>query len=127
MNSRTDALLLKALQFPAGAERDAFLAEVCQDDAALRGQLDVMIEHDAAADAFFDELATVSTPSGATSMPGEKPGDVIGRFKLIRIIGEGGFGTVWMAEQNEPVQRQVALKIIRIGMDTREFIARFEQ
>jgi serine/threonine protein kinase/tetratricopeptide (TPR) repeat protein len=59
--------------------------------------------------------------------PQEAAGSRIGHYQLLKIIGEGGFGTVWMAEQSEPVQRRVALKIIRIGMDTREFIARFEQ
>ena len=56
----------------------------------------------------------------------EKPGARIGRFKLLQQIGEGGFGTVWMAEQQEPVKRKVALKIIKLGMDTKQVIARFE-
>ena len=56
----------------------------------------------------------------------ERPGDHLGRYKLLQVIGEGGFGTVWMAEQVEPVSRRVALKIIKLGMDTREVIARFE-
>jgi hypothetical protein len=60
-------------------------------------------------------------------LPSEpKPGDHIGRYRLLERIGEGGFGVVYLAEQQEPVRRQVALKIIRLGMDTREFIARFE-
>lgn len=57
---------------------------------------------------------------------GEQAGDTIGRYKLLQQIGEGGMGTVWMAEQSEPVRRKVALKIIKLGMDTREVIARFE-
>src|SRR5579859_3893061 len=56
----------------------------------------------------------------------EKPGDKIGRFKLLEEIGHGGFGVVYMAEQKEPVKRRVALKIIKLGMDTRQVIARFE-
>jgi serine/threonine protein kinase len=56
----------------------------------------------------------------------EKAGEHIGRYKLLQEIGEGGFGVVWMAEQVEPVSRRVALKIIKLGMDTREVIARFE-
>ncbi|MCB9886705.1 MAG: serine/threonine protein kinase [Planctomycetes bacterium] len=57
---------------------------------------------------------------------GEQPGDVIGRYKLLQRIGEGGMGVVWMAEQSEPVRRKVALKVIKLGMDTREVVARFE-
>ena len=56
----------------------------------------------------------------------EQVGERIGRYKLLQQIGEGGFGTVWMAEQTEPVTRKVALKIIKQGMDTKEVIARFE-
>src|SRR5580700_9693081 len=56
----------------------------------------------------------------------EKPGDRIGRYKLLRQIGEGGMGTVWEAEQQEPVRRKVALKVIKLGMDTKEVVARFE-
>src|SRR5262245_17754860 len=56
----------------------------------------------------------------------EERGDRIGRFRLLEIIGEGAFGTVWMAEQEEPVRRKIALKIIKLGMDTRAVVARFE-
>ena len=62
----------------------------------------------------------------AKAAPSEKPGDHIGRYKLLEVIGEGGFGVVWMAEQEEPVRRKVALKIIKLGMDTRQVVARFE-
>src|SRR5207247_2897119 len=56
----------------------------------------------------------------------EKPGTLIGRYKLLEKIGEGGFGVVYVAEQREPVKRKVALKIIKLGMDTRQVVARFE-
>ena len=62
----------------------------------------------------------------AYKMPSERPGDMIGPYKLLQVIGEGGFGTVYMAEQEHPVRRRVALKIIKLGMDTRQVIARFE-
>src|SRR5215475_4016119 len=58
--------------------------------------------------------------------PSETTGTRIGRYKLLEQIGEGGFGVVWMAEQEEPVRRRVALKIIKLGMDTKQVIARFE-
>src|SRR5215471_6543521 len=60
------------------------------------------------------------------TLPGANAGDQIGRYKLLEQIGEGGFGEVWMAEQEEPVRRRVALKIIKLGMDTKEVVARFE-
>ena len=81
-------------------------------------------------------IAALGQTSGPTIPPAmgnlrpgplEKAGDTIGRYKLLQQIGEGGFGAVWMAEQEEPVRRRVALKIIKMGMDTKEVIARFEQ
>jgi eukaryotic-like serine/threonine-protein kinase len=61
------------------------------------------------------------------TLPNERANDVIGRYRLIEEIGQGGFGTVWKAHQQEPVKRDVALKVLRLGMDTRQVIARFEQ
>src|SRR5208283_5644534 len=88
---------------------------------------------------FFDKLASVAQPAAAEGvMPGstgtirlpgiptEKAGDRIGPYKLLQQIGEGGCGVVYMAEQEEPVRRQVALKVIKLGMDTKSVIARFE-
>jgi len=88
---------------------------------------------------FLSSAETVDAPtsarSGSSSLSAargaaplsEQPGTVIGRYKLLQQIGEGGFGVVYMAEQREPVQRKVALKIIKLGMDTKDVIARFEQ
>src|SRR5438132_898417 len=61
-----------------------------------------------------------------SSVVSEKPGDRIGRYKLLEKIGEGGMGTVWMAEQTEPVRRRVALKVIKPGMDSGQVLARYE-
>src|SRR5881227_1661156 len=71
-----------------------------------------------------DEVTAGTLPPGPSLA--EKPGDRIGRYKLLQQIGEGGCGVVYMAEQDEPVRRRVALKIIKLGMDTRNVIARFE-
>src|SRR6185503_18075115 len=79
---------------------------------------------------FLEEVPTilVSTQgmAGLAAPLAEKSGDRIGRYKLLEKVGEGGFGDVWMAEQEEPVRRRVALKIIKLGMATREVVARFE-
>src|SRR6201999_3620875 len=91
------------------------------------------------AGSFFDKLASAArSPSAEGPAPGssgtirfpgvpsEKPGDRIGRYKLLQQIGEGGCGVVYMAGQEEPVRRRVALKVIKLGMDTKSVIARFE-
>jgi len=73
-----------------------------------------------------DEFAETGVGHSASDGIGERAGDVINRYKLLQNIGEGGMGTVWMAEQKEPVKRQVALKIIKLGMDTKDVVVRFE-
>ncbi len=118
------------------AERDAYLKGACGDDLALRDKVEALLEADAEAGSFLastnddaDPNATVSNIAGGFPRvaPAEQRGQLIGgRFKLLEQIGEGGFGTVWVAEQKEPVKRRVALKIIKLGMDTRQVIARFE-
>src|SRR5213076_938157 len=76
---------------------------------------------------FLDKAARPVNPTGTHLVPTtEKAGDKIGRYKLLQQIGEGGCGVVYMAEQEEPVRRRVALKVIRLGMDTKSVIARFE-
>src|SRR3984885_12647841 len=100
-----------------------YLAEACGDDADLRQRVETMLRDAAGADAFFDGVAT-----GRMAAPPltEAPGTRIGRYKLLQKIGEGGMGVVYMAEQEEPVRRRVALKIIKLGMDTKQVVARFE-
>jgi eukaryotic-like serine/threonine-protein kinase len=117
-------LLHEAKARPAGAERERFLAGACGDDAALREQILSLLEADAnEGDADFLKIGRMIRPSVP---PVEKPGDKIGRYKLLQQIGEGGCGVVYMAEQEEPVRRKVALKVIKLGMDTKQVIARFE-
>ncbi|MBI5769331.1 MAG: protein kinase [Verrucomicrobia bacterium] len=118
-----DTVFEQALARPV-AEREAFLRTACGDDAALRARIEALLHaHDEANSFLREPLATRALPA---SPPEEKPSDVIGRYKLLEKIGEGGCGVVWMAEQSEPVRRRVALKVIKLGMDTREVIARFE-
>ncbi len=104
------------------ADRAAFLEAACGDDAELRAEVATLLDAQRDAGSFLD-VETVTTPA---SSPSEGPGTRVGRYKLLQKIGEGGFGSVYMAEQEEPVRRKVALKIIKLGMDTKQVIARFE-
>ncbi len=113
-----EAVFLAALGLADPAQRLAYLAEACGGDAALRVEVEELLRADEA-------QGFLSGPALAP-VPAEQEGERIGRYKLLQEIGEGGFGTVWMAEQMEPVTRRVALKIIKLGMDTREVAARFE-
>src|SRR6185436_19496412 len=117
-------------------ERAAYLDEACAGDAALRQRVEELLRATEEAGAFLQVPAlgaqrpadvlpsTNLLPSVAA--PGEKAGDRIGRYKLLQQIGEGGCGIVYMAEQEEPVRRRVALKVIKLGMDTKQVVARFE-
>jgi len=114
----------------APAERGAYLDQACAGDAALRQRVEELLKAvEEAGDFLESPAASPPAPGGAVilgSVSVEKPGDRIGRYKLLQQIGEGGCGVVYMAEQQEPVQRRVALKVIKLGMDTKSVIARFE-
>jgi len=123
---RVKELLSRAARLPP-QDRAAFIRRAAGDD------------HQTAAEALdllstLDDSAFMSAPTGAgmaaalpnAGIPGEGPGTRIDRYKLLQLIGEGGFGSVYMAEQTAPVHRRVALKIIKAGMDTKQVIARFE-
>ncbi len=121
------------LAIAAGPDQRATLLDrKCGDDAALKSRILAMI---AAAEDISpppaDTQATLDVPSvrdrSSYRHIGESIGTMIGPYKLLEEIGEGGFGSVFMAEQQRPVQRRVALKIIKLGMDTRQVVARFEQ
>ena len=110
-----------ALERPVGPERDAFLAQACAGDASLRQQVDALLAGHENAGTFLDKAAGPVGPSGTRLVPiTEKAGDKIGRYKLLQQIGEGGCGVVYMADQEEPVRRRVALKVIKVGMDTKQ-------
>jgi eukaryotic-like serine/threonine-protein kinase len=124
---KSDVMIFtEALRLPV-QERAAYLDRACGGDAKLRQQIEALLQTQAGVGDFLEQSpqkVTLQTRLGASA--GEKPGDHIGRFKLLEQIGEGGCGIVFMAEQEEPVRRQVALKIIKPGMDTKSVIARFE-
>jgi len=128
--------IFDALRELAPEQRPGALREACGDDAKLEREVSELLasletlEGDSfsepslvAARRKLEELIPGPSPPPRT---GEQPGEVIGRYRLIARLGEGGMGTVWLAEQSEPVRRQVALKILKLGMDTRQVVQRFE-
>ncbi|MSU62831.1 MAG: hypothetical protein EXS31_10610 [Pedosphaera sp.] len=111
----------------APAEQAAFLDQVCRGEPELRRQLETLLQSHAEAGAFLEEAAATEIGPHREDAPLlEQAGSVIGRYKLLQKIGEGGCGVVYMAEQEQPVRRRVALKVIKAGMDTKSVIARFE-
>jgi serine/threonine protein kinase/Tol biopolymer transport system component len=133
MNSQADnqaqeikAIFLEALDREAGAERRSYLDEVCGSDTTLRGEVEALLLAHENAGQFLDPAAFGAGLGPDQSSLTESPGTVIGRYRLLEKIGEGGMAVVYMAQQTEPIRRKVALKIIKLGMDTRQVIARFE-
>ena len=120
--STPEIILHAALEIPGPQERAAYLDESCTGDPALREEVESLIAAHFADETFLEPFAEPLWLE--TRREGE--GDMIGRYKLLQQIGEGGFGTVFLAEQSQPVKRQVALKVIKPGMDSKEVIARFE-
>ena len=138
-----EALFCAARELADPAARNAFLETACGGDAALRARVEELLSAEAEAESFFREGSTAislaglghqrswsSSAAGEAVLPRvhdeESVGTRIGRYKLVQKIGEGGCGVVYMAEQEEPVRRRVALKIIKLGMETKSVIARFE-
>jgi WD40 repeat protein/Arc/MetJ family transcription regulator len=108
------------------AQRSAYLDQVCAGNSSLRARAEALLAADKPQDDSL-RMAVLAVADTLHVVPlSEKPGDVIGRYKLLEQIGEGGFGVVYMADQLEPVRRRVALKVIKLGMETRAVIARFE-
>ena len=123
--ARLEEIFGEAFTKADAAERVNYLEKVCGDDAQLRERVEALLAaHDVAGDLLKLPSAAVAADDSARISEG--PGSAIGRYKLLEQIGEGGFGVVFMAEQEEPVRRKVALKIIKLGMDTKQVVARFE-
>src|SRR5262245_36992715 len=130
--ARAKSLFLVASDLADPAERAAYLDRECGGDAELRARVEALLR--------ANDAAALPAPAGATvdSAPGlaetEDYGDptarvgalLAGKYKLVEAIGEGGMGTIFMAQQQEPVKRAVAVKVIKAGMDSRAVLARFE-
>jgi serine/threonine protein kinase/Flp pilus assembly protein TadD len=138
-NPRANEIFLQAVEIVSPSERAAFLERRCDGDAALRAEVESLLATSVTLGSFLESpvLAVPSEVRVAVHAGGlsrttdsspapEKPGTLVGRYKLRELIGEGGMGTVWVAEQTEPVRRKVALKLVKPGMDTKEVLSRFE-
>jgi WD40 repeat protein/serine/threonine protein kinase len=118
-----ESIFAQALEL-AAAERVAFLDRACKDNQPLRNEVEALLR---AHERSGDLLDLPESSPATTDLPAcERPGTVIGPYKLLEEIGEGGMGTVWMAEQTEPIRRRVAVKVVKEGMDSRQVLARFE-
>jgi WD40 repeat protein/serine/threonine protein kinase len=121
------AIFCEALDRKTPKEQAAYLDEACQGRADLRVRVEALLRANAEASGFLAEPAgSATTTDECTVSVAEGPGTVIGPYKLLEQIGEGGFGVVYMAEQQQPLRRKVALKVLKPGMDTRQVVARFE-
>jgi serine/threonine protein kinase/tetratricopeptide (TPR) repeat protein len=107
-------------------ERAAYLDAACAGNPDLRAQVDALLRSHYLAGSLLEKPLFRSAPTIDHVSAAGAPGAVIGPYKLVEPIGEGGMGSVWMAQQTEPVKRLVAVKLIRAGMDTKQVIARFE-
>ena len=118
--SDAEAIFNQALELDAVQKRAEYVRGACGQDAELESKVERLLRAYEEAGDFLQTRTTTGSPLS------EGPGTQIGKFKILEQIGEGGFGVVYMAEQKEPVRRRVALKIIKLGMDTKQVVARFE-
>src|SRR6516225_2766180 len=124
--SPAESIYFAALARESPQERAAYLDEACGADADLRRRVERLLHAQAKVGSFLQDVAAMPQCTVAQTEEREITGTVIGPYKLVEPIGEGGMGTVWMAQQQEPVRRLVAVKLIKAGMDSKQVIARFE-
>src|SRR5215472_3683515 len=118
------SIFIEALEKEDPAERTAYLDRMCAGDPTLRQRIERLLQRHQQVDRFLD------SPTAALAAPvagpiSDRPGTIIGPYVLLEQIGEGGFGVVFLAEQQQPICRRVALKVLKPGMDTRQVVARF--
>ncbi|HEY1379219.1 MAG TPA: hypothetical protein VGF55_20620, partial [Gemmataceae bacterium] len=120
-----EEIFLVAVEKPAG-ERAAYLDAACAGNPELRAQVEALIRSHEQAGSLLEKPLFRTAPTIDHASPAEESGAVVGPYRLVEPIGEGGMGAVWMAQQTEPVKRLVALKLIKPGMDSKQVVARFE-
>src|SRR5208282_2893396 len=121
------AIFDEAVERPSLPARLAYLDQACAHAPDVRIKVEALLMAYEKAGSFLEQAAVSSPAATADEAPlREGPGTVIGPYKLLEQIGEGGFGIVYLAEQKQPVRRKVALKVLKPGMDTRQVVARFE-
>ena len=123
---KAEDIFYQAIEIPDVQQRTAYLDDICRGDGGLRARVEALIRAHLQAGDFLGQRPAHPDPTLDVSAAIEGPGTRIGRYELLELIGEGGMGMVYLAEQQEPVKRRVALKIIKPGMDSKEVIARFE-
>jgi WD40 repeat protein/serine/threonine protein kinase len=121
-----EAIFCAALKLKSQAERDAYIKAACGDDIHLLSRIEALLKAHQAQDSFLEAPDVEPDVTLDASPSIEGPGTRIGRYELLQLIGEGGMGLVYLADQKEPVRRRVALKIIKPGMDSKQVVARFE-
>src|SRR6476620_4048388 len=124
--SPLEAIFFAALEKGPPQERTTFLDEACAGDPDLRRRVEKMLAAQARAGSFLEQPAGSPIVTVDERLVSEGPGTMIGPYKLLEPIGEGGFGVVFLAEQTRPVRRKVALKVLKPGMDNRQVVTRFE-
>src|ERR1044072_8720581 len=132
-DAQREAALFRAVAQLTGDARATFLDGACHANPALRQRLEALLAANDSKDSFLAPQAPKLVRESVATLkleladaPDETVGQKIGRYKILEKVGEGGCGVVYVAEQTEPVRRRVALKVIKLGMDTKQVVARFE-
>ncbi len=124
--NQAKSIFLTAIEEHAPEQWPGFLDQACAGDVRLRAEVEKLLRARSEMGSFHEPPRPAALATADVPVIGERPGALIGPYKLLEQIGEGGFGLVFMAEQQQPVRRKVALKVLKPGMDTRQVIARFE-
>ncbi len=124
-DASVDSILCGAIEIGSSEDRDAFIAQACGPDEELRRRVQRVIDARVQAGSSLESPPGPATLTAGSVPESARSGTVIGSYQLLQPLGEGGMGTVYMAEQTQPVRRTVALKLIKAGMDSRQVLARF--